>query len=153
MSGHEMGSGRPTRCRSVSAPLATVAVSANKGGKAARYFGDSPSMDSRACQIWQILVGCAARRETKKYQDLCELLSHSQPKVLAKQLGRIIYYCSRNKLPPLTVLIVNKNTGKPGDGLALSADRGKLRERVCQEDWFSIVPPTVEDYAEAWENR
>ena len=117
-----------------------------------RFFSDGATTESRACQIWQILVGCAARRETRTYQDLAHLLGHKQPKVLAKQLGRIMYHCSQNALPPLTVLIVNKTTGKPGDGLALSADIGKLRERVYQHNWYGIVPPTEEQYAEAWEN-
>lgn len=116
------------------------------------FFNDHPTNESRACQIWQILIGCAARRETKTYQDLVTLLGHDQPKVLAKQLGRIMHYCSQNKLPPLTVLIVNKNTGRPGDGLALTADRGVLRERVYQYDWYGIVPPTEEQYREAWQN-
>lgn len=117
-----------------------------------RFFSDGATQEDRACQIWQILVGCARRRETKTYQELAALLGHRQPKVLAKQLGRIMYYCSQNDLPPLTVLIVNKNSGKPGDGLALTADRGKLRERVYQYAWYDVVPPTVEQYAEAWEN-
>jgi hypothetical protein len=120
---------------------------------AIRFFDDRATMESRACQIWQILVGCAARREIRTYQELSVLLGHTQPKVLAKQLGRIMYYCPQNKLPPLTVLVVNKNTGKPGDGLALTADRGKLRERVYQRDWYAMVPPTQEEYREAWDAR
>lgn len=36
--------------------------------------------------------------------------------------------------------------------MALSADRGKLRERVYQHDWYGIIPPTEEQYAEAWKN-
>lgn len=119
---------------------------------AVRFFSDAATTESRACQIWQILVGCAARRETMTYQDLVKRLGHNQPKVLAKQLGRIMHYCLQNKLPPLTVLVVNKNTGKPGDGLELSADRGKLRERVYQHGWYGIVPPTEEQYRGAWEN-
>lgn len=119
---------------------------------ALKLFSDRATNEARACQIWQILVGCAARRETRTYQDLVNLLGHDQPKVLAKQLGRIMYYCSQNKLPPLTVLVVNKNTGKPGDGLALSADRGVLRERVYQYNWYDLVPPTEDEYQDAWAN-
>ncbi len=117
-------------------------------------FRDAPSLESRACQIWQILVGCAARRETKTYEGLVGLLGHNQPKVLAKQLARILYYCAQNKLPPLTVLVVNKRTGRPGRGLPGSEEeRGRLRERVFQHDWYGIVPPTEAQYVEAWNNR
>src|SRR4051812_28364595 len=89
---------------------------------AIRLYARGATMESRACQLWQVLVGCAHRRETVTYQAVCELLGHTQPKVLAKQLGRIMHYCSQNRLPPLTILVVNKNTGRPGDGLELKAD-------------------------------
>lgn len=115
-----------------------------------RYFRTNPTTESRACQIWQILVGCATRRETITYQRLVEHLGHSQPKVLAKQLGRIMHFCSQHRLPPLTVLVVNKTSGKPGDGLELTADRAKLRERVFNHDWYGLMPPTEDDYRAAW---
>lgn len=116
---------------------------------AVRFFNDNATVESRACQIWQILVGHAMRRQTLTYQDLAHLLGHNQPKVLARQLGAIYFYCLQNKLPLLTVLVVNKATGEPGLGLEPDAERGKLRERVYQYDWYGIVPPTLEEYQEA----
>ncbi len=119
---------------------------------AIRLFNDGATIESRACQIWQILVGHAVRRQTMTYQDLAHLLGHNQPKVLARQLGRIYNHCLENSLPLLTVLVVNKNTGEPGDGIEPEAERGKLRERVYQYDWYGLVPPTQDEYREAWEH-
>jgi hypothetical protein len=119
--------------------------------KKPKYFKDDPTHETRAVQIWQILVGCAARRQTETYEGLVELMGHHQPKVLAKQLGRILYYCEQHGLPPLTVLVVNKNTGQPGDGLPYSEDeRGRLRERVFQFDWYGVYPPSPEGFAQAY---
>jgi len=54
---------------------------------AVRFFNDNATVDSRACQIWQILVDYAMRRQTLTYQDLAHLLGHNQPEVFARQLG------------------------------------------------------------------
>ena len=116
---------------------------------AVQLFNDNATVESRACQIWQILVGHAMRRQTLTYQDLVHLLGHNQPKVLARQLGAIYFHCLQSKLPLLTVLVVNKATGEPGLGIEPDAERGKLRERVYQHDWYAIVPPTVEEYQAA----
>lgn len=120
--------------------------------KKPRYFKDEPTHETRAVQIWQILVGSAGRRETKTYEGLVELMGHRQPKVLAKQLGRILYYCEQHGLPPLTVLVVNKNTGRPGEGgLPYTDDeQGKLRERVFKFDWYGVYPPSAEEFAKAY---
>jgi hypothetical protein len=121
--------------------------------KRPRHFKDNATLETRAVQIWQILVGCAARRETVTYQRLANMLGHDQPKVLAKQLGRIFYYCKQYDLPPLTIVVVNKNTGRPGDGLPYTdTERGKLRERVFQFDWYAVYPPTAEEFAQAYDD-
>jgi len=73
----------------------------------------------------------------------------TSPKYLPGSWAAIYFYCLQNKLPLLTVLVVNKTTGEPGLGLEPDADRGKLRERVYQYDWYGIVSPTLEEYQEA----
>ena len=116
------------------------------------YFKDGATNRSRAVQIWQILIGSAYRRETLTYKELVRLLGGKNPKVLAKQLGHIMHWCSQNKLPPLTILVVNKGTGSPGGGLTLVADRGKLRERVFTFDWYGVYTPSEDEFNEAWNN-
>ena len=121
----------------------------NRGARGRVSLPIFPTIESRACQIWQILVGHAMRRQTLTYQDLAHLLGHNQPKVLYRQLGAIYFYCKQNDLPLLTGLVVNKATGEPGSGFEPDAERGRLRERVYNYNWYGIVPPTLEEYREA----
>lgn len=115
-----------------------------------RFFDDNPTRASRALQIWQILISAASDRRTLTYGMLADMLGFEGAGVLAHPLGHIMYYCRRNGLPPLTVLVVNQRTGLPGKGLTkteLNADR----EKVFDYDWFAIYPPTIEELREAAE--
>lgn len=118
-----------------------------------RYFEKNESNGDRAQQIWQILVGCAHRRETLTYETLARLLGHRQPKALAKPLGHILHFCDQCRLPALTVLVVNKNSGLPGEGLPLTeGERGRQREQVYRYNWFALRPPTPAEFADAYAN-
>jgi hypothetical protein len=55
-------------------------------------------------------------------------------------------YCARNGLPPLTVLVVAKDSGKPGAGLSTTADVDADRERVFRHDWYRMLPMSVEAF-------
>ena len=58
--------------------------------------------------------------------------------VFADMLGHIAFYCKQNGLPSLTDLVVKKNTGLPGDGLATQvADFNAERERVYAHGSYS----------------
>lgn len=43
------------------------------------------------------------------------------------------------------MLVVNQETGLPGDGLLSSDDLHAAREKVFNYEWFALVPPTVEE--------
>ena len=49
-------------------------------------------------------------------------------------------------------LVVNGDTGLPGEGLETKKDLHRERENVFNHDWFSIYPPTALEFAEAYEN-
>ena len=72
---------------------------------------------------------------------------------MANMLGSIMWFCRDHNLPPLTVLVVNSTTGRPGDGILLDHDADAARERVFGFDWFSIEPPETEDFRTARENH
>lgn len=108
-------------------------------------FSDAPTTRTRAIQIYQILVGAAHRREILTYQILAKLIGYKGAGVLDRQLGHLMYWCSQNNLPPLTVLVVNKSTGLPGWGLVEAVDLNSDRERVFNFNWYELVPPTVEN--------
>ena len=68
---------------------------------------------------------------------------------MAQFLGPVMYYCREQQLPPLTVLVVNQDTGLPGSGLTTLEDVNLDRERVFAHDWFQVEPPETDDFREA----
>jgi len=80
-----------------------------------KKFDDNPVNASRAVQIWQILISKAHNRQTITYGILADLLGFKGAGVFAYKLNHIMNFCIQNNLPHLTVLVVNKETGKPGD--------------------------------------
>ncbi len=114
-----------------------------------KFFNQDSSRKSRAVQIWQILIGKAHNRQTITYGQLAKLLPFRGAGVMAQVLDRIMKFCIQNRLPPLTILVVNDTTGSPGNGLILEGAENSEREKVFKHDWFGIQVPSEEDFAEA----
>ena len=110
------------------------------------------SRPARALQVWQILIGASHNRQIITYKILAKLLGFRGEGVFAQILGHIAYFCKQNRLPPLTSLVVNERTGLPGVGIPIK-NAPKLRESVFKYKWYSIVPPTVEQFREAYERE
>ncbi len=113
-------------------------------------FSDNPTHPLRALQIWQILIGTAKNRQILTYGILADMLGYKGAGVFAQPLGHIMYYCQQNELPPLTIIVVNQDTGIPGTGLT-GADLSADRESVFRFDWYGLVPPTPEDLKMAYQ--
>ena len=95
----------------------------------------------RAYRAWPILTNCAAEGKTITYGGLGALLSVHH-RAIRYVLGLIQDYCLEEKLPPLTILVVNQS-GKPGEGF-IAYDVDKLEEgmtlvRSC--NWSTIPNP------------
>lgn len=114
-----------------------------------KYFKDNPSWETRALQIWQILICKAANRQTITYGALARMLGFGGAGTLAHFLGHIMHHCLQNGLPPLTVLVVNQDTGLPGEGL-IDADYNADREAVFGFGWFGVIPPTPDELSAAY---
>lgn len=85
---------------------------------------------SRALQIWQILVGLAMNRQTITYQHLSNLMFHKNAMgVLGAMLEPVARFCNENDLPPLTVIVVNAETGLAGKVFPLSKILTKQKSR------------------------
>ena len=106
----------------------------------------------RALQIWSLLVNAAKDRRIYTYGELAKALGMSGAGVMGTFLGPIMYYCQEQDLPPLTVLVVNKDTGLPGEGLTTLENVNLDREKVFACKWFQREPPETGDFEEA-ENR
>ncbi|AVF65899.1 MULTISPECIES: hypothetical protein [Vibrio] len=116
-----------------------------------KYFSNHTSLENRALQIWQILIGFAYERKITTYGEVAEILGYKGAGTMDRQLGHILHFCAQNKLPPLSVLVVNAETGLPGDGFETIGDLHKAREKVFNYDWFDVIPPTPEQFAKAWD--
>ena len=115
-----------------------------------RYFSKNNQLENRALQIWQILIGFAYARKIATYSEVADILGYEGAGTLNRQLGHIMHFCDQNSLPPLTVLVVNSETGLPGDGFETEGDLHRKREKVFNCDWFNIIPPTPKELAETW---
>jgi hypothetical protein len=116
-----------------------------------RFFDDNPTHGTRALQIWQILICKASNRQTITYGGLAKTLGFRGAGTLADMLGHVSFYCLQHDLPALTVLVVNQDTGLPGEGLMkIGIDLDAEREAVFQYDWFAVVPPSPEEFREAF---
>ena len=103
----------------------------------------------RALQIWSLLVCAAGDRRTYTYGDLASALGMGGAGVMAQFLDPIMRYCLERQLPPITVLVVNQETGLPGSGLTTLEDVNRDRERVFAHRWFQMEPPETGDFEKA----
>mgnify|MGYP003623500586 CR=1 FL=1 len=116
------------------------------------YFDNEPNRTwpRRAQQIWQILISYASNKQLITYGALADIIGFGGAGVLAHPLGHIMNYCQENKVPPLTAIVINQETGAPGVGLTAiqeyddSLDLARID--VFYYAWYKLVPPTIEDY-------
>jgi putative restriction endonuclease len=100
----------------------------------------------RATQIWQVLVGAARSRQTLTYSMVADLIGMGAG-TLSQSLDLIMRFCARNQLPPLTILVVNQDTGRPSSGLTTLEELNRDRERVFNHPWLRMLSPREEDLA------
>ena len=120
-------------------------------GTMVRLFQDDSTQSNRALQIWQVLIAKAANRQTITYGNLARTLGYeSAGQFMSGLLNPVMRYCQVNGLPPLTVLVVNQETGKPGSGLSDALnDTDQDREHVFNHQWFLMFPPSPHELEEA----
>jgi hypothetical protein len=106
----------------------------------------------RALQGWQYLISKARNRQLVRYEDLAGIMGYSDNRPLFPILGHIMYYCDQEGLPPLTIIVVNDD-GTPGEGFTQvpREEFDRQREETFAKDWFSIYPPTPEEFTAAWD--
>lgn len=110
---------------------------------------ENPTIPAQAVQIWQILISKAHNRQIITYGILADLLGLGGAIILAQPLSIIMYFCSQNDLPPLTVLVVNAKTGLPGEGLKIDGDLSAVREDVFNYNWYGLLSPSEKQFSEA----
>lgn len=117
------------------------------------FFDNHRHNHYRALQIWQILIGKAHNRQLTTYKEVSTLLGYKGSGVLGDPLGHIAFYCNLNNLPALTSIVVNEETGEPGQSIPIPKDKIHTNQaNVFQYNWFGIIPPSPTDFKEAWEH-
>jgi putative restriction endonuclease len=94
-------------------------------------------------QIWQLLIGAARLRQTLTYKLVAETIGMGAG-TMSQPLELIMRFCEREQLPPLTVLVVNQETGRPGSGLSTLEEINRDRECVFNYEWFRMTPLRME---------
>ncbi|HQM85381.1 MAG TPA: HNH endonuclease [bacterium] len=73
------------------------------------------NQEERAYRAWNILYEVAKKKSTITYGELSRKLNLTHHRPCRFFLELIQNYCLENKMPPLTILVVNQR-GKPGEG-------------------------------------
>ncbi len=104
----------------------------------------------RASQIWAVLAWAASHRQNIAYSLLSEATG-----AFTGGLGRLLEpiqsYCQLNSLPPLTILVVQQESGLPGSGFtaASASELASAQEKVFAFDWLKHGNPGPEQLEKA----
>lgn len=72
---------------------------------------------------------------------------------MSKHLGVIGYYCKKKGLPPLNAIVVNEESGIPGDGVVETEGFKRDQKDVWNIDWFLYRPPSVKALKNIYDDR
>jgi hypothetical protein len=106
----------------------------------------------RAWQVWPLLAFAARNRQTVTYEIVGQLTGMAVPGV-AKVLEPIQSYCLINRLPALSALVVNKETGLPGTGFIAVQDVPREFIRIFSHNWQAVSCPSPQAFAAAVEEQ
>ena len=112
-----------------------------------KYVKDNSTHATRALQIYLVLIGLAANRQTIQYRELSAIMNYGVGPILAHPLGLLMAWCAHNKQPALTWIVVEKETGLPSTGLSTVANSKVPAEqqRVFSYPWYTIFPPNIDE--------
>jgi putative restriction endonuclease len=107
----------------------------------------SPKRFQWAYRVWPILVAAAKRRQTMTYEEVNERLGIGGALPVLYALWPIQELCKENRWPPLTSIVVNKRTGRPGSGcFAFDSDLDAIHPMVFAFPWHEIPRPFSTDF-------
>lgn len=99
----------------------------------------------RASQIWAVLAWSASHRQNITYSQLGQATG-AFTGGLGQLLEPIQSYCLVKGLPPLTILVVQQESGLPGSGFsgATAGDLAASQARVFAFSWLEHGNPGAE---------
>lgn len=106
----------------------------------------------RAWQVWPLLTFAAVHRQLLTY-DILARHTGMHAAGFGPILEHIQSYCLEHGLPPLTVIVVNKASGRPGEGFVAASDLPQAFLNVFDYDWNSTSCPLPDALTKARERR
>jgi hypothetical protein len=99
----------------------------------------------RASQIWAVLAWSASHRQNITYSQLAQTTG-AFTGGLGQLLEPIQSYCLLNSLPPLTVFVVQQESGLPGSGFtgATASELAAAQAKVFAFNWLERGNPGEE---------
>jgi alkylated DNA nucleotide flippase Atl1 len=73
------------------------------------------------------LICAANERKSYTYGNIADILGFGGAGTMAQFLGPIMWLCEDNEWPPLTVLVVNQDTGLPGEATVFNTVKKKFK--------------------------
>lgn len=111
-------------------------------------------ISERASQIWAVLAWAATHRQNITYSQLAQVTG-AFTGGLGAYLEPIQSYCLLKGLPPLTILVVQQESGQPGSGFtgASAGDLASAQAKVFAFDWLEHGNPGAESLEQAVKHR
>jgi len=111
-------------------------------------------LPERSAQIWSVLAWAASHRQNITYSQLAQVTG-AFTGGLGALLEPIQSYCLVNNLPPLTILVVQQDSGLPGSGFtgASAGDLASAQARVFEFNWLAHGNPGPEKLEHAARTR
>jgi len=108
-----------------------------------------PNRFEWAHRAWPILTAAAKRRQTMTYGELGERLGIGGATPVRNALWPIQDLCMEKEWPPLTGIVLNKQTGQPGVGfIAWDGNLQDAHEEVFSFPWDEMPTPFPKGFVE-----
>lgn len=105
--------------------------------------------EERSQQLWSLLALATTHRQILTYDIVAKLTGVVRP-AIGDFLRPIQQYCSENRLPALTSIVVSDDSGLPGEGFIAAQDVPAAQARVFRHDWLQRPAPSAEQLADAY---
>jgi hypothetical protein len=107
-------------------------------------------LSERSTQIWAVLAWAACHRQNITYSQLAQVTG-AFTGGLGALLEPIQSYCLLKKLPPLTILVVQQESGLPGSGFSgvSAGELASAQAKVFAFNWLEQGNPGAEQLESA----
>lgn len=105
--------------------------------------------EERAQQLWSLLGLAASNRQILSYGIVAKLTGVPPPSV-GDFLRPIQQYCIENDLPALTSIVVQEESGIPGEGFIAAEDVPAAQAEVFQHSWLETPAPSAEQLFDSY---